>query len=168
MTHNTSNNNSTIDNLPPNIQPEPNIYNDADVSCDYTVDLNDTSANNNDNNQSYMFPNENVASPKNDSHTPSLPQYDGQQILYQNSPQSNGIDSPQTNNPEILGFDIPGFKVIIIPISSPMSLNMTSVYSQDIPGFKIIIIPVISSPMQNQLQQDHNYSYSRNQGRTSE
>ena len=40
-------------------------------------------------------------------------------------------------------FDIPGFKIIIIPVSHSMLLSVTSeVFGFDIPGFKIIAIPV--------------------------
>lgn len=51
------------------------------------------------------------------------------------------------NSSVIFGFEIPGFKIISIPISSPMSLNLANnfaIYSLDIPGFKILVIPTSS------------------------
>ncbi|RIA93020.1 hypothetical protein C1645_874378 [Glomus cerebriforme] len=53
-------------------------------------------------------------------------------------------DGHQTNNSIISSLDIPNFKILIIPTSSPMSLNLINnslIYSLDIPGFKILVIP---------------------------
>ncbi|PKY56436.1 hypothetical protein RhiirA4_507246 [Rhizophagus irregularis] len=160
MDNNSShNNNFTSGNLP-GFQTVPNVYNGVNASCNYTDDFSlmkdDTPVNNNNTNQDSIYSNENVVPTSHSANGSHVPQYIGQQILYQNSPQPIGnvssppnslnmVNSTQANNSEIFGFDIPGFKIITIPISSPTSLNMTHHYSLDIPGFKIIIIPIATN-----------------------
>jgi hypothetical protein len=148
--------NFTGENLPPEIQAQSNNYG-VNSSCNYNDNFSmmhdDTTVNDSDTNQNYMPSNKNFASTSHPTNASHAPQYIEQQILYQNSPPPianissslnslNVVNSSQANNSEIFGFDIPGFKIIIIPVSSPMSLNMAHHYSLDIPGFKIIIIPI--------------------------
>src|SRR3954453_7448118 len=65
-------------------------------------------------------------------------------ISDQQSTSTYPSDTSQLNHSPfnvILCFDIPGFKIITIPVCYPMLLSMTSeMFGFDIPGFKIIVI----------------------------
>ena len=88
--------------------------------------------------------NENITSPC----VPS-PQ---QQIIENTSFPLNSFNMNSVNpsQSEILSFDIPGYKIIVIPFplnSFNMNSNSSSqsgILSFDIPGYKIIVIPTFS------------------------
>jgi hypothetical protein len=76
----------------------------------------------------------------------------------ENSDPQSAPNIPQLNPSPfnvIFSFDIPGFKIIVIPVFHPMSISMTSeMFGFDIPGFKLIVIPVNQMhQMQNQQPQ---------------
>ncbi|GBB96871.1 hypothetical protein RclHR1_02860004 [Rhizophagus clarus] len=77
------------------------------------------------------------------------PQYVSQ-YTGQNQPYSLPLNPPDTTNPpqinhsEIFTFDIPGIKIIIIPIFPPIAnssqTNRSEIFTFDIPGSKVIFI----------------------------
>ncbi|RGB40350.1 hypothetical protein C1646_799864 [Rhizophagus diaphanus] len=62
----------------------------------------------------------------------------------QNNSNSSPFNTSQINHSEILTFEIPGIKIIVIPTFPPMlnssRTNHSEIFTFDIPGSKIIII----------------------------
>jgi hypothetical protein len=120
------------------IQPEHSSsiinYNNLNVnSSDNNSPTFYTNTNNPDQQSTQPTSNEYIASTS--SYAP-LPQYVGPQQPTENVPSPLGslnmyMTSIHPSNSEILSFDIPGFKIIIIPISSQQQDNAYLNYSSD-------------------------------------
>jgi hypothetical protein len=121
------------------IQPEHSSsiinYNEVNVNSSnnnfptfYTI------TNNSDQQSAQPTSNEYIASTSSYAPLPPPPQYAGPQQPTENIPSPLGslnMTSIHPSNSEILSFDIPGFKIIIIPISSQQQDNAYLNYSSD-------------------------------------
>ncbi|CAG8615103.1 uncharacterized protein OCT59_014433 [Rhizophagus irregularis] len=62
----------------------------------------------------------------------------------QNNSNSSSFNTSQINHSEILTFEIPGIKIIVIPTFPPMfnssRTNHSEIFTFDIPGSKVIVI----------------------------
>jgi hypothetical protein len=79
----------------------------------------------------------------NSPHPPQhFSQYNGQNAPYSSTPNSLDVtNSSRINHSGIFTFDIPGIKIIIIPIFPPMTnTSQSEIFTLDIPGSKVIII----------------------------
>jgi hypothetical protein len=125
-------------NLQTVIQPEHSPsdinYNDVNVNSDNNFNNFQTfytNTNNPDQQPTQPTSNEYIASTSSYAPLPPPPQYVGPQQPTESPLGSLNMTSIHPSNSEILSFDIPGFKIIIIPISSQQQYNTYLNYSSD-------------------------------------